>query len=731
MAASITIGTIISAAINAAITAVVSFAITSVFGKKPKAVIDTSPLSTALEAGGPKRVVVGRVGVRAARLIANERRRLELVYDPDAGMSSGAFGFPERQLGVYDKTFHHWVAVISDHPITAFRNVYIDGKKVELNDLGWVVSQPWIYEGHYSINFQFFDGKSNDLSELIDLGLVDPGSVGEGTAIVWARHLVTHKQYFQKLFSGMVPTYTFEVDGAALPDPTDPECDLEDEATWKFRRESILVQAFHQISPLGRNRPIGEIDWDQVAEILPRHAQIVTSAHGEEAPRFCADGLWKTVGETHEAAEERIGQTYGGRPIDMATDLGAGGALLRFSGSGPDGEVVDTVQGSKGDYGPDGVAREDAELLDTRPNGFRFRFHFRDWAWEPYTIDWVDNAALAEDGGQRRYYDASSDMVTGHRQAFFLGYLGYCQARYGEVVGGELALRFLRLQAGDYLAIDEPEFGVDGSERYKVMAVSETDSDYPTVEMMLDDPAWHADPGEREAAPIPLSESSDEAVLTVEAPEVTVTSGGTALIDVSGIVMPGMRFVIEDPDPGMMYRAIVEAEYENSGSTVGLSGTATFSENGVAIVSLGPVPAGSSVGWTVRSQSSSVLVEDATGLHVVNGDVEPPGAPTGLAVASDGPGRVTVTVTAPNATDVVSIVAGYVAQGAPAPDLTTLSSRLSVAALPGQVGTTIQFSGLPTGESDGSHDFYAIATDRAGNPSPLAGPKLIILEDVT
>lgn len=716
MAATLTWALVTKALVNAVVSTAFSLVVSSVLSRGQKRAVDTGPLASNLVAGGPKRVVVGRVGVRAARLVANERKADVISYNHLSGT-----------VQTYNQVLHHWVAVISDYPVSAFRNVYINGKLAEVDNLGWVVSAPWFAQTRLTINFKFFDGHNNDLSELIALGLIDAGSVGEGTALVWVRHLIPQSEYFQKLFGGAVPTYTFEVDGAALPDPTDESCDLADPSTWSFRRESILVQAFHQICPLGRNRPHTQIDWDQVAAMLPRHAAAVTSTHGDVAPRFTACGFWLTRGETHEAVEERIGMTYGGRTIDMAVDEGATGALQRFHGSDPAATAFDTIRAVDGDYGPDGITREDAGLLDVRPNGFRFTFPYSEWAWEPYTIDWTDSAALTADGGTRRSIDLSSTFVTDHRQAFFLGYLAYAQARYGHGVSGEMALRFLRAQAGDYLALIEPELGFAGTERLKVLQASESPKDYPSLVMQIDDPAWHVDPGALEPVPIALSDSTAGDVITVDGPTVTVTSGGTALVTVSGIVMPGVRFVIEEDEPGTFYRAVVEAEYDNGGSSVGLSRTASFNAAGLAVVSLGPIPAGVTLAWTVRAQSGAVLVTDVSGTHAVNGDIDPPGAPTALVTSPDGVGRVTVTVTAPIASDLVSIVAGYVSQGDPAPDLTTLSNRRSAAALSGQVGTSVAFTGLPAGD----YDFYAIATDRAGNPSPAVGPQSITLEEAS
>lgn len=714
MAGTLTAALVVKSIVNAVISVAASYVISSVLSKGPKQrAVDTGPLAANLEAGGPKRVVVGRVGVRAVRLVANERKRDILPYNTR-----------NDTVAMRNRIYHHWVAIISDHPVSAFRNLYINGKKVVIDDLNWVASDPWIDNDDYTINVRYFDGHNNDLSELIELGLLDVGSVGEGTALVWVRHWVPQSDYWIKLFGGAVPDYTFEVDGAAVPDPTDPDCDLSDAGTWKFHRESILVQAFHQICPLGRNRPVGEVDWDQVAAMLPRHAQQITSAHGEVAPRFAADGFWVTRGETHEAVEERIGGTYAGRTVDMAVDEGAGGALQRFHGSDPAAQPFDTISGADGDYGPDGISREDASLLDVRPNGFRYTFPNKEWAWEQYTINWTDPVALASDGGVRRYVDVSSDMVTGHRQAFFLGHLAYLEKRHGHSISAELSLRFLRAQAGDYLALDEPDLGFDGTERLKIQQVSDSSRDYPELILSVDEPAWHGDPGAIEPVPIALSDSTADDIITIDGPAVTVTSGGTALINISGIIMPGARFVITEESPGTLYRVFVEAEYDNGGSSVGLSGAASFDESGVAVVSLGPVPAGVSLGWTVRSQSGSALVTDVSGVHVVSGDIEPPPPPVSLSLASDGEGRVMATITAPTANDLFSIVAGFVSGGAAAPDVSILANRLSAAALSGQVGTTLPFTGI----SPGTYDFYAIATDRAGNASTAIGPVSITLE---
>lgn len=685
MPATITTTMIVGALIKAAVSVAVSLAVSALLRPKPQRPnLDTGPLASGLRAGGPKRVIFGRVGVRAARLIANERRD-----------------------GV-----HHWVAALADWPVDAIEGVLIRGREVALDAEGWAVDDYWGADGKQTIRFRFYDGTQTEpLADMIAAGLVEAGSIGVGTAIVWVQIDVPQTSEWVQKFQGAVPDFVFRVRGAKVYDPTDAAQDRDDASTWSWAREAILVQAFHQVCPLGRGRPVAEIDWDQVAEILPRHRASITSRRGDTGPRFAADGVWYCLDETHAEIEGRIGAAHGGGLIDMPVSAVDGrGALQRFWTSDPDAQPVSTIHAE--DIGPDGAALEDPETIDTRPNAVQVTFPSASRGWERYTLTVSDAAAVAADG-EPRVRSLTLTTVTQHVQAATLGLVELRRLRGARSVTGSFALRHLRLRAEDHVAVDVAEWGLDGTGRWRVQASGMTAADYPQLSLALDQPEWHADAGDDEPDEIERVDVDPDAEPLPD-PTVVVSSGATAAVLVGGVYLPGIKITVSG-EAGRYARAIVTASWDQGAETLTRDATLEFKGGASVTTVLGPIPAGADVDWTVEVQSSGSRPAVVTGTHTVSGDLTPPGTPSSL-VATGGEVEIDVSATGPADADLVELRFAQVAAGASAPDMSSVGADQRAACLPGQrVGLTLS---APAG----SRDVYVAAVDSAGNVGSLAGP---------
>lgn len=679
---------IIKAVISFAISTAISFAISALTKGPRKRGVDTGPLASQLSAGGPKRVVFGHTAVRAASLIANKK-------------ISGV---------------HHWAAAICDVPITEFISVYIRGQKVTLDGQGWVTSAPWGDGGAQTIKLTYYDGTQANLSALVALDLVETGSIGIDTAIVHAEITVPQQDKWIQLFQGVVPDMIFEVKGAKVYDPTDLAQDRYNPATWAFAEEAILIQAFHQISPLGRNRSVDEIDWDNVAAIVPRHRQPLTSKRGDTHPRFAARGVWYAKSETHADVEARIGRAHAGGLIDMAVEENAtgGGALQRFFSSDPDGPAVVSIV--ENDLGPGEFSGpEDAAQIDEMPNGVRVTFPNRSWAWETYTL-LISFAAVTE---KEVPLDVEFiDTVDSHLQAATLGLIAYNRIRYGQTWAGTFAPRFLPLQADDIVSAAIAPAGLAGTERLRVIRSGVDGDDYAGLHLTRDEASWHDDAGALEPTEIDLV--SDTSPVgepeALPAPTVVASSGGTALVDVDGVIIPGLLITITGA-VGIYSTANIVASYGAGEDGVEFSRTRSFDGSGAIKELFSPLATGQLVNWEVRVFSANRSSVSATGSHTVSGDQTAPAAPSNL-TASGGAGIISGMADAPSDSDTDALIFAYVAESAPAPDMSTATTRKVVSAVSNEADIPVSWSGVGVA----NWDVYAATLDRAGNISALAGP---------
>lgn len=598
----------------------VSMLISSVF--KPKTPgIEVGPLSSPLAAGGAKRVVFGLVGVRAVRLIANQR---------------------------VDQT-HHWVAAISDWPVDAIEGVLIRGEPVELDADGWVTSEPWGEAGARTIRFRFWDGSQTEpLDDLIAAGLVEDGAIGVSTAIVWASINVPQSQGWIRLFQGAVPDFVFRVRGAKVYDPTDAAQTAEDASTWKWAREAILVQAFHQVCALGRGRPVSEIDWDQVAAILPRHRAAITSKRGDVNPRFCADGVWYCVDETHSDVESRIATAHAGGLIDMAaSSVDGAGALQKFYTSDASAAAAAVVK--EADIGPGGATISDTGTLDSKPNTIRISFPNASRLWERYTLEVSDADAVSEDGEVRAIVK-SIDTVTNHAQAAMLGLLDLRRQRNGRTISGTFATRLLPIRSEDHVSVKVDDWALDGTSRWRVEASGMDEKDMATLVLGLDDVSWHADAGDLEPDEIEIAdEDGDDSALP--APTVTVTSGSAAAVQVGGVILPGVKILVEG-DAGIYRVALVSVSYSNGSDDVVLTGTIQLEGAESGSLTLGPIPAGVIITWVVEVQDYQSDPASVTGTHTIVGDLVAPGVPSPFSATLVDGSNIFCQATAPSDADV-------------------------------------------------------------------------------
>lgn len=653
---------------------------------------DTNPLQSGLSAGGPKREVIGQIGVRASSLIANKK---------------------------VDET-HHWVAVVSDQPVTEFVKVYVRSVEVTLDANGVVTSGPWAKDGKETIKFTFYDGTQTEpLQELIDLDLVEEGSIGLETAIVHAEITVPQTDEFVQLFGGAVPDFIFELKGSRMYDPTDKDQSAEDRSTWKWANEAILVQAYHQVSRLGRDRPVSEIDWDDVASKVSRHRSSITSKRGDTAPRFAFNGLWSTVRERHQDIEQRIGEVHGGGLIDFAIEPRADGvgSLQRFYTSDPDGAPVVVI--GEDDIGPSGGSGpEDASEIDERPNAVRVTFFNRSWTWERYTLILEFPDDVAEDGGITEFLDLDLDGCDSHAQAATLGLLAYNRARHGQTWQGQWSPRLLPVQANDVVSLVVPQWELSEEDRLRVVGTGVDPDDYPTLVIGRDNPDWHDDAGLREPVEIDLilDPDQDGASVPLPAPTVTVTSGGTAVIEVNGVQLPGVRVTVTGP-PDVYDSADIVVSYDEGSDSNDQQQTRRFDGSGSVTSIFAPIPSGKlvTVNVTVRASGQSSTTVAAS--HTVSGDTVAPSAPTGLA-GTGGAAQIDVSADAPGDGDLASLIFAYVASGASAPDMSSVSTRKIRVAAPNEEDVAAAYSGVAAGD----YDIYCAASDTAGNISTSAGP---------
>jgi len=689
----VTLATIVSALVKLAISLAVSAAatlITSLLTKpSSRGAVNNNPLQTGLSVAGPKREIVGQVGVRASSLIFNQK------------------------IG----RTHHWGAVVSDQPITTFGRVFIRGEEVELDEEGWVVSEPWAEGSRRTIQFRFFDGTQTDLpQDLKDLELLPAGAFGYETAFVWAQLTVPQTPAFVELFQGTVPDFVFELFGSKVFDPTDPTQDMHDRSTWKWAEEAILIQAYHQVSKLGRNRPVDEIDWAQVATLVPRHREPVTSLRGDTNVRLAIGGAWFAQEEDFETTQARLGAAHTGGLVDMAISANAlGNPLQQFFSSDVGGQPFDTI--GPRDIGPSGARRNDVADIDTRPNSVRVTFPNENNVWESDTLQIRINDFVTEDGGEERYTDLELDTVTRHRQAAMLGLIQLYRERLGVSVDGEFSLRLLRARAGDFVSVANPEWSLTGAERFRVDLTGISERDYPTLSLSLDDPTWHADPGSLEPKEI-IRETQANTPTDLDPPIVTVTSGATALVEAGGVILPGARVVVTG-EAGAYDSADIALTYGTGDGQREFQAFRRFGGNASVMHTFGPIPAGELVQVDVRVSASASRDATAMETHIVTGDTIAPPAPTGLSTAG-GAGGFSVSAQASTASDLAAVVFGHVANGDPAPDLLTDGTRRVVGAISGEI-VSVTYDDLPSGP----RQVYAAAQDKAGNLSPLTGPESV------
>lgn len=99
-----------------------------------------------------------------------------------------------------------------------------------------------------------------------------------------------------------IPSPLIDIDGAPVYDPRDPTqfypTDWRDDAqvaaamaTWKFRRNSSLIQADWLGHPSGVNYPVGRIRWDEIAKSADFDDEPVANKDGTSRPRGTIDGV--------------------------------------------------------------------------------------------------------------------------------------------------------------------------------------------------------------------------------------------------------------------------------------------------------------------------------------------------------------------------------------------------------------------------------------------------------
>lgn len=684
---------VVKAVVTAVVSTAINLAISSLTRPKRRGApsIDTGPLASALSSSGPKRVVFGHTGVRGASLVANKR------------------------IG----NTHHWVAIIADDPISEFVRVHIRGSAVTLDSNGWVTSGPWAEGGARTIRFTFYDGSQANVQPLIDLNLVEAGSLGRNTVIVHAEISYPQTDAFIKLFQGSVPDFIFEVRGIAVYDPTDLAQSATDASTWRFADEAILIQAAHQVHPLGRGRAMDDIDWADVARHVTRHRATVTSRAGDTDKRFSARGFWLTVVETHAEVEARIGAAHAGGLIDMPVAANSAGASRqRFYSSDPDTAAVLRVSGddiSESVSGPD-----DAAGIDVRPNAVRVGFPNRKRVWDPDSLVIRFDDLIAADGGLPRFLELELDTCDNHLQASLLGLLEFYRARYGQTWRGTFRPRLIPLQADDVITAIIPDVSLAGTERLRITSAGLNGDDQAELVIVRDDAAWHADPGALEPAEIELVTDQIAPTAVLAAPVVTATSGGSALTEVDGLVLPGILITVTG-EAGVYAQATINIRHGTGEDQVEQSAAKQF--DGAASVRelFGPLAPGTVVSYTVTVfASGSSRSQNVNGTHTVSGDQTAPAAPTGL-TAVGGVGEVNANADAPQDADVDALIFARVIGGSPAPNLLSDSSRKIVSARPSENDVSTAWTGV----SVGTWDVYAAALDRAGNLSAATPPQSV------
>jgi hypothetical protein len=374
---------------------------------------------------------------------------LNTRYDPMAPQI-GLFG--RRRVGgnvVFRKKKNnklYMVIVIAGDQCHDVSNVYVNDKRVELDQHGRVMSAPWFAEGRGSMWVNIHrDSRSVDRRLAAAFDFWDAQHLGVKQTYATIMISPDPAELFDSAYAGGVPDFTFDAWGFPCYDPRDSSHELNDRSTWEYTNNSALHMANYLIHDLGMGLHASSVDWESVKTAAIRCGGPVELRTGDDEARYKSSTYW-TCDMRHEDVISRIGATMAGGIIPPGDKW----RVYAEKFNSPTYSVTEKV------YLGEGLSWSESNPLDTICNGVRGTFASFQHGYELKDFPPYQNAeALALDGNEY-WLDLSLDYVTSHTQAQRLSKIAYMRARYGTPATLNAKIDMLDVVAGDVIAINDP-----------------------------------------------------------------------------------------------------------------------------------------------------------------------------------------------------------------------------------------------------------------------------------
>jgi hypothetical protein len=636
------------------------------------------------------------------------------------------YGYGTARIGGFAMLWEEWrrwlyyVGAIAGHRIHQVRGLWMDDERVTLDEYGFVqrsaskrfgweyVRVDWRLGLPIETAYDFIAGN------LQDSGMYGSDFRGDGQASVGISFRPAKADAFGKVYGG-IPRPSLEADLALVWDFRDPLQDPEDESTWTWTTNPVLIIAHYLcFSEFGFRRNYAEAilpvieQWVQEANICD---EPVPRRSGGTEPRYQCAG-WFTSENEPKAVLNALLVTCDG----WVCERGDGVYLIRV-GKYREPEVVLTDADLCGWFLQSDIPSEDAI------NRLVPRITYPAAEYAPAECDAFEDV---DDQLRRgRTLERVADLVTVQewRQGRRLTKREW--SRLQEKVKGALDVRlsginaiyerWIRIQSNLIPRLNN----VVIENRNARIALAQGGFRIEFIKTSDEIDNWDPDTDEGEPPPVPERPSDDELYVpqNVNAVAENISIGP----GISGVYL---AVSFDDPEEDdldyvVRYRIKVLSGAQNVWTTLPPF-TEYEPESGRITLTTPPVPTDVTLEVEVASKSGSSLSTFSSTEEVTTvGDLVAP-APPEIGTVGVAPGEATIPLTAPNSPNVRAMRVYRAASGDPYAESTDVSGPIYCIA-------NQQVSYVDEDVSSGSYDYFATAENWSSVKSTPAGPEPAIV----